>query len=76
MSEDYDYSYTMLDDMPDGWRKAFGEELCEAIREELIKVGLLDQYRIIQIKEKYGELVWYGAHGNETIRKDILRQYA
>ncbi len=22
--EDYDYSYTELDSMPDGWRKAFG----------------------------------------------------
>ena len=73
--EAYDYSYTMLDDMPDGWRKAFGEELCEAIREELIKAGLLDQYRVIQIKEKYGELVWYDSHGNDTIRRSILRQY-
>ena len=33
--EDYDYSYTELDSMPDGWRKAFGEQMCEDIREEL-----------------------------------------
>ena len=26
--EDYDYSYTELDSMPDGWRKAFGEQMC------------------------------------------------
>lgn len=25
--EDYDYSYTELDSMPDGWRKAFGEQI-------------------------------------------------
>lgn len=25
VQEDYDYSYTELDGMPDGWRKAFGE---------------------------------------------------
>ena len=25
--EDYDYSYTELDSMPDGWRKAFGEQM-------------------------------------------------
>ena len=31
--EDYDYSYTELDSMPDGWRKAFGEQMCEDIRE-------------------------------------------
>ena len=34
--EDYDYSYTELDSMPDGWRKAFGEQMCEDIREELV----------------------------------------
>lgn len=34
--EDYDYSYTELDSMPDGWRKAFGEQMCEDIRDELV----------------------------------------
>lgn len=28
--EDYDYSYTELDSMPDGWRKAFGEQMLRA----------------------------------------------
>lgn len=51
--EDYDYSYTELDSMPDGWRKAFGEQMCEDIREELVRAEYLDQYRITQIKEKY-----------------------
>lgn len=27
--EDYDYSYTELDEMPRGWRKAFGEMMME-----------------------------------------------
>ena len=49
--EDYDYSYTELDSMPDGWRKAFGEQMCEDIREELVRAEYLDQYRITQIKE-------------------------
>lgn len=57
--EDYDYSYTELDSMPDGWRKAFGEQMCEDIREELVRAEYLDQYRITQIKEKYGTLCWY-----------------
>ena len=52
--EDYDYSYTELDSMPDGWRKAFGEQMCEDIREELAHAEYLDQYRISQIKVKYG----------------------
>ena len=50
--EDYDYSYTELDAMPHGWRIAFGEELCEEIREELVQADYLDKYRIAEIKEK------------------------
>ena len=53
------YSYTELDAMPKGWRKAFGVQMCEEIREELIKNDSLYDYRITQIKEKYGELRWY-----------------
>ena len=44
--EDYDYSYTELDAMPDGWRKAFGERMCEEIREELVRADYLHGYRI------------------------------
>lgn len=44
--EDYDYSYTELDSMPDGWRKAFGEQMCEDIRDELVHAEYLNQYRI------------------------------
>ena len=57
--EDYDYSYTELDSMPDGWRKAFGEQMCEDIREELVRAEYLDQYRITQIKEFAGKLAGY-----------------
>lgn len=54
--EDYDYSYTELDDMPDGWRAAFGEQMCEEIQQAL---NMMEPYqaadfRIVQIKEKYG----------------------
>ena len=53
------YSYTELDSMPTGWRHAFGKQMCEEIREDLIKNNFLDKYRVVQIKEKYGELRWY-----------------
>ena len=54
--EDYDYSWTELDAMPDGWRKAFGEMMCSEIKCALLSVSqeALDNYRIVQIKEKYG----------------------
>lgn len=53
------YDWTLLDDMPRGWRKAFGLQMCEDLREELIKFNYLDDYRVDQIKEKYGGLRWY-----------------
>lgn len=52
--EDYDYSFTLLDDMPDGWRKAFGEQMCDEITAVLKRYNFLNDYRIIEIKEKYG----------------------
>lgn len=51
---DYDYDYTLLDNMPDGWNQAFGEQMCEEIREALIEDNDLDRWRIVQLKEKYG----------------------
>ncbi len=57
--EDYDYSYTELDGMPDGWRSAFGLAMCRELKEILIKAGALDGYRITDIKEKYATLRWY-----------------
>ncbi len=74
---DYDYEYTELDDMPDGWRAAFGEQMCEEIRDALLKNGgedALDKYRVLQIKEKYGSLRWYDSCGNDDVDK-IIRKY-
>ena len=73
--EDFDYSYTELDAMPDGWRKAFGEQMCEEIREELVRVDYLDKYRITQIKEKYGTLRWYDFGCTERILREIIPKY-
>ena len=70
---EYDYEYTELDSMPDGWRVAFGEQMCQEIMDELVANRMVDDYRITQIKEKYGSLRWYDngftKHGYEIIRK-------
>lgn len=68
------YSYTELDAMPDGWRAKFGEQLCEELREELIKANYLDKYRIMQIKEKFGGLRWYD-NGITEEGHNIIRKY-
>ena len=73
-AQECDYRYTELDNMPDGWRIAFGEQLCDELKAELERAGLIDQYRILQIKEKYGSLRWYD-NGNTRAGNDILEKY-
>lgn len=68
------YSYTLLDTMPKGWREAFGEQMCEEIRNVLIKENYLYKYRITQIKEKYGEVRWYDWCASQEVN-DIINKY-
>lgn len=72
--KNYNYSYTELDDMPQGWRIKFGEEICEEIKQALVKRNCLDKYRIIQIKEKFGFLHWYSNYFITEV-EDIIRKY-
>ena len=73
----YDYQVTWLDNMPIGWRIAFGIKMCEEIKNQLLRIPfgdsgtLLDNYKITDIKEKYGSLCWYDSCGNEEIKKII-----
>lgn len=75
VSDEYDYSRTKLDSMPLGWNIAFGEIMCEEIRDELIRVNYLNHYRILDIKEKYGSLRWYdaGAPKDSNIHDIIMK---
>lgn len=76
VSKDYDYTYTELDAMESGWRKAFGIQMCEEIRQELIKFNFLYKYRIMQIKEKFGELRWYDwCVPKDSHLDDIINKY-
>lgn len=69
-------TYTELDSMPDGWRKAFGIKMCDEIKRELKRhKGALKKYRITQIKEKFGGLRWYDNWGTEKIYKEIIPKY-
>lgn len=68
-----DYCFTMLDDMPPGWKKAFGEEICKEIKDVLIKHDCLNEYSVIQIKEKFGMLRWYGNRTSRDIEQIISK---
>jgi hypothetical protein len=70
--------FTYFDDIPTGWRKAFGTEMCEEIRRVLVKANYLNKYRIAQVKEKFGQLRWYDNGVPSSIYEelqDIIYKY-
>lgn len=71
---EYDYEYTALDYMPTGWRKAFGEQMCQEIMDELVKENIVDEYYPVQVKEKYGFLRWYTNFSTKEL-DNIVRKY-
>ena len=70
---DYDYTYTLLDEFPTGWRFAFGWEMINEINDVISECNLKDFYPI-QIKEKYGSLRFYTTYTTESI-DNIIKKY-
>ena len=71
------YDFTLLDEMPPGWKKAFGIEFCEDLLEELKRCNFLDKYSVCQVKEKYGELRWYdNGHPHDSKIGNIIEKYS
>ena len=66
-------SYTELDAIEPGWRKAFGIQMCKDIRRQLIKERKLFKWRIVQLKEKWGYLHLY--HNGSDKIYDIIHKY-
>ena len=56
--DSYEFEYTELDMMPEGWKKAFGMQMVEELRVLLVQADFLTDYRIYDIKEKWGTLRW------------------
>jgi len=73
--KDYDYTYTEWDAIPDGWKISFGDMMLEELGEELTKAGLINEFRIDQIKEKFGELRMY-THGGNKETEAIIDKYS
>jgi len=70
-------TYTIYEWIPFGWRKTFGIQMCKEIKRALIDNGgrkKLRNYRINDIKEKYGSLRWYDLNGCEEVNK-IINKY-
>ena len=76
--EEYDYTWTILDEFPVGWKKAFAEKMCEEIQEVLEQYGRVETFHIDQLKEKYGKMRLYfsGAVGEAYSKlRDIIHKY-
>lgn len=67
-------TYTELDAMDKGWKKAFGIQMCKEIKVALKQSKQLYSYRIDQIKEKFGALRWYDSGSNKEVQ-DIIKKY-
>ena len=67
-------TFTELDAMEPGWRKAFGIQLCKELKAQLKKDKYLYKYRITQIKEKWGYLHWYDCGASKEVH-DIISKY-
>ena len=68
-------TYTELDSMPKGWRKAFGIQMCKDIKKVLKHHHYLYKYRIMQIKEKFGTLRWYDNGSPNRCVDKIVDEY-
>jgi hypothetical protein len=69
--------YNELDSMDEGWRKAFGIQMCKEIKQALLRAGgrkMLRSYRISDIKEKWGALVWSDFGATQEVC-DIIAKY-
>lgn len=71
------YDYTLKEAFPSGWWKSFGIQLCEDMREELLKHNYLKDFRITDIKEKYGGLrIYFGGVPMECEISSIIDDYS
>lgn len=72
-TEIYDGTWTYFDDIPIGWRKAFGWEMACELR-DAAEADKLEDFYVIQIKEKFGELRFYTSETSEKVEA-IIRKY-
>ena len=76
ISECWEYENTMLDDIPTGWRIAFGEQWAKDVQEAINKIPQPDRDKIyiLQLKEKFGEFRQYFSHYTDDLNA-VIRKY-
>lgn len=73
-SGEIDTECDAMDDLPEGWKKAFGPMMCEELDIAIKAAGLEDEFIFEQVKEKFGELrMYYSPHAREV--DEIIQKY-
>ena len=70
-------TYTELDGMSDGWRKRFGIQFCKELKEAIKKCpnkNYMKEFRIMDIKEKWGKLVIYTSGTTNEVNR-VIQKY-
>lgn len=70
---DKTYDQTYLDWMPDGWRVAFGDQMIQELSEALGEHA--KDFRILDIKEKFGGLRFY-CNGATNEAYKVIEKYS
>jgi len=55
----------------DGWYKAFGEQMIDELNELLVKYNYVNEFRFMQIKEKFGQIRIY----SNSLPIDLYDEY-
>lgn len=64
-----------MDDMPDGWKLAFGDMLCDELDAAIKKAGVEDSFIFGQVKEKFGLLKMHHNQPRNSEIGIIIRKY-
>lgn len=72
----YMYEYTELDQIPVGWRVAFGEQWAAEVQKAIDKLpeNVREQIYIMQLKEKFGFFRQYFSHYTDEL-DEVIRKY-
>lgn len=73
--DDYMYEITELDNIPLGWKNAFGEQWASEVQEALNKLpeNVRETIRIMDLKEKWGYFHQYFSYYTEDLDKVIAK---
>jgi len=78
VEESDEYTEYDMMEVPSGWKLTFIPDMIEEIDQLLKKANFVNDYTILQVKEKYGTLRWYDGgfpSANYQELQDIINKY-